>query len=88
MSQEQQQACRECDEIWREYSHATTNHVKLITERQLAIIRQDATAETRLDAVIRDAEKLRGEAREKLRTHEAGHNWNLRDFAAPVREPA
>ena len=79
----QQDPCQECDRTWREYSRATSNHVKLLMESQLATIEGDNAAGARLETLILEAEKERVEGREKLRRHEASHNWKLRGFDLP-----
>jgi hypothetical protein len=66
-----QGSCPICDTLWREYSHATAEHVKLLMESQIAVIERDTARDETLEAAIADAGQKRESARTAIREHEA-----------------
>ena len=57
--------------LWREYAHATAEHVKLLMESQIAVIDRDTARDETLEATIADAGQKRESARTAIREHEA-----------------
>jgi hypothetical protein len=67
--------CADCDSMWREYAHATAEHLKLLLERDMATARQDWEIEADIDSRMPDAERRRNDCRELIRKHESnGHS--------------
>jgi hypothetical protein len=66
-----QGSCPICDTLWREYAHATAEHVKLLMESQIAVIERDTARDETLEAAIADAGQKRESARTAIREHEA-----------------
>jgi hypothetical protein len=61
--------CGECEALWREYGHATAEHINLIGEQLAALAtRQDALAND-LQPRVAAAEQRRIAAREKVQEH-------------------
>ncbi len=72
--------CCECDKIWREYAHATAEHIKLQMERHMSVARQDAKREKELEPLVAKAEERRIQARAVIRDHEiATHGRGLEE---------
>jgi hypothetical protein len=65
-----QGSCPICDTLWREYAHATAEHVKLLMESQIAVIERDTARDETLEAAIADAGQKRESARRAIREHE------------------
>jgi len=70
MSPQPHGICRQCNSIWRDYSHATAEHLRLLLERDMATARRDWEVEDSLNSDIPMAERRRGECREQIRQHE------------------
>jgi hypothetical protein len=65
-----QGSCPICDTLWREYAHATAEHIKLLTESQVALMERDTRGNETLEAAIADAGQKRESARTAIRDHE------------------
>jgi hypothetical protein len=66
-----QGSCPACDALWREYAHATAEHIKLLTEIQIVVIERDTARDEMIEAVIAAAGRRRELARAEIREHEA-----------------
>ena len=56
--------------MWRDYAHATAEHLKLLLERDMATARHDWELEAHIDSQVPNAERRRNECRELIRRHE------------------
>ena len=65
--------CHECAAMWREYSDATADHLRLLLELEMAAASRDHFIEDQIYVLIPTAEKRRTEARQIIRIHEAAH---------------
>lgn len=63
--------CPECQRLWREYSSATTAHIKLESQFNVAAISHDESTVIRLTPDVEDAARARTAARQLIRAHEA-----------------
>ena len=64
-------ACSDCDALWRNFAHATAEHVKLLMDSQMAAVKQDAAHTARAEELISAAEARRAAAREAVYAHES-----------------
>jgi len=69
--------CCECETMWREYAHATAEHMKLLIERHMALAKHDSARETALENQIADGEARRVESRERIGEHEAAKHARM-----------
>ena len=63
-------ACETCQRLWREYSSATTEHVKLENKLRLAALKRDYEGLKELTLKVEQAVHARETAREDIRLHE------------------
>jgi len=56
--------------MWREYAHATAEHIKLLIERQMAMARRNDDAEAEFGIKVFEAEQRRLAARSVINEHE------------------
>lgn len=62
--------CDECQRLWREYSAATNEHIKLESKLKLAALSRDDEAVIDLTPRVERAGERRLQAREAIRAHE------------------
>lgn len=65
-----QGACFACDAMWREYSHALAEHLKLQLDLYMATTRRDRQRESTLNQSLIAAIGRRDAAREAISRHE------------------
>jgi hypothetical protein len=65
--------CEECRRLWREYAFATTDHVRLGNNLQLAALKRDTEAIGILTPQVESAAEKRQSSREAIREHETQH---------------
>ena len=65
-------ACPTCDMLWREFAHATAEHVKLIMESQRVVTVRDKAHDETLAVAIGMAGQRRESVRIAIRVHESG----------------
>jgi len=65
--------CAECDRLWDGFVEATHNHLKLLSQQQIAVIRQDSAALQELRAPVADSAGKRQTARHRVREHSLTH---------------
>ena len=65
-----QGACAECDALWREFAHATAEHVKLLMDSQTANVRRETVRSAHIEELIPAAAVRRAEVRNKIHAHE------------------
>jgi S-adenosylmethionine/arginine decarboxylase-like enzyme len=63
-------ACEDCDSMWREYSHAMAEHLRIQLDVYMATTGRDWDAETALNTLLNAAESRRDSARAAIRAHE------------------
>lgn len=63
--------CEECGRMWREYSDAVNDHLRLQGKLDIAVLAYHASAVVQLTPEVQKAEKRRSEARTAIRDHEA-----------------
>jgi hypothetical protein len=73
--------CEDCRRLWREYTFATTNHVRLRNNLQLAALKCDSEAIAILTPQLESAAQKRHSSREAFRGHETQHG---REVASAV----
>lgn len=66
--------CEECGRLWREYSAATIEHLRIENKLRLATLCRDAAAIDRLTGEAKVAADARGNLRTAIRDHEAQHS--------------
>jgi hypothetical protein len=66
--------CEECQRLWREYAFATTDHVRLGNNLQLAALKCDREAIAILTPQLESAAEKRQSSREVFRGHETQHS--------------
>jgi hypothetical protein len=72
-----QGSCPTCDVLWRKYAHATAEHIKLLAESQVVVIKRDTASDEKLTVEIAEAGQRRESARSEIRKHEvAAHGEN------------
>jgi hypothetical protein len=76
-----QGSCPTCDVLWREYAHATAEHVKLLAESQVVVITRDKARDERLAVEIADAGQRRESARTAIRKHEVAAHGEIESGA-------
>ncbi len=64
--------CAECQRLWREYSAATTEHIKLEGKLAIAAIARDDESVIRLAPEVECAALTRLAARDAIKAHEHG----------------
>jgi 5-methylthioribose kinase len=62
--------CEECNRLWGEYAEATNADLKVMSNQQIASIRQDSSALATLDVLQREAGDRRERARRAIKDHE------------------
>ena len=62
--------CRRCDQLWREYSKATTEHVALVKEYEGTAVK-DSERLRDLESRMKHAEKRRAGTRLRVQRHVA-----------------
>jgi hypothetical protein len=62
--------CSECHRLWSELADAITDHLKVLSQYQIAAIMQDSAAVTRLDALVAQTSERRQLARDAISSHE------------------
>jgi hypothetical protein len=60
-----------CDALWRDFAHATAEHVKLLQYSQISGVKHDLNLAARTEDLITAAEARRSDARRSVRSHEA-----------------
>jgi hypothetical protein len=65
--------CEECRRLWREYTLATTDHVRLGNNLQWAAFKCDREAIPILTPQVESAAEKRHSSREAIRGHETQH---------------
>ena len=65
--------CEECSRLWREYTVATLEHVRLANKFQLAALSCDTEAIATLALQVESAIEKRHASREAMRGHETQH---------------
>jgi hypothetical protein len=63
--------CEGCQRLWRDYSHATTDHIRLDSKLRLAALERDSERIAGLTLRVEAAELARSAARDAIRKHEA-----------------
>ena len=63
--------CPECQRLWKEYSDATTAHIKLESELDVAALSYNPEIVSVLTPKVEDAAMARLVARDAIRDHEA-----------------
>ena len=66
-------SCEECRRLWREYTLATTDHVRLGNNLQLAALKRDTEAIGILTPQVETAAEKRQSSREAIRGHQTQH---------------
>jgi hypothetical protein len=66
-------SCKECHELWRQYSLATVTHIQLADRLRFAALQNDLDLIETLTVETEGAEKTRTELRESIRQHEKSH---------------
>ena len=66
--------CEECQRLWREYAFATTDHVRLGNNLQLAALKCDIAAIAILTPQLESAAEKRQSSRKAFRGHETQHS--------------
>ena len=62
--------CEACQHLWRAYSGATNDHLRLIGHQKIAATRHDFATVNRLEEEIRQLGEIRDAARDAVRDHE------------------
>jgi hypothetical protein len=62
--------CETCQRLWRAYTGATNDHLRLIGHQKIAATRHDFSIVDRLEEQIRRLQELRDTARDAVRDHE------------------
>jgi hypothetical protein len=66
-------SCEECRRLWRDYTLATTDHVRLGNNLQLAALKRDTEAIGILTLQVESAAEKRQSSRAAFRGHETQH---------------
>jgi hypothetical protein len=66
--------CEECQRLWREYTFATTDHVRLGNNLQLAALKCDREAIAILTPQLESAAEKRHSSREAFQRHKTQHS--------------
>ena len=66
-------SCEECRRLWREYTLATTDHVRLGNNLQLAALKRDSAAIGILTPQVESAAEKRQSSREAIQGHQTQH---------------
>jgi hypothetical protein len=66
-------SCKECNDLWRQYSVATATHLQLDSKLRLAALQNALDLIKTLTVETEGAEKTRSELRESIRQHQASH---------------
>ena len=61
--------CAECERLWQEYSVATKECIKILSNHQIAALRHDRQAIERLDAQYLECEGRRANIRSSIVAH-------------------
>jgi hypothetical protein len=70
-------SCKECNDLWRQYSVATATHIQLDTKLRLAALQNALDMIETLTREAEGAEKTRRELRESIRQHDESHKIAL-----------
>jgi hypothetical protein len=73
--------CPECDRLWDLFVDATHSHLKLLSQQQISVIKQDSEALARLRQPVEESARNRQNTRRAFREHAASHGGSL---ARPV----
>ncbi len=65
--------CVECERLWREYSNATAEHIRLVSAYQDAARQGNESAARSLYKLLASAESLRLQKRRELAEHDCLH---------------
>ena len=65
--------CPECDRLWDLFVEATRSHLKLLSQQQISVIRQDSDALSRLRQPVEASARNRQDTRRAYREHAATH---------------
>jgi len=74
--------CKECRELWRQYSLATVTHIQLDSKLRFAALQNDLDLIETLTRETEGAEKTRRELRQSIHQHEESHKIGLFKAAA------
>ena len=66
-------SCKECNDLWRQYSVATATHLQLDSKLRLAAYQSDLEAIEALTREMEAAEGVRRDTRAAIRHHEETH---------------
>ena len=69
--------CKECRELWRQYSLATVTHIQLDSKLRFAALQNDLDLIETLTRETEGAERTRKELRESIHHHEESHKISL-----------
>ena len=69
--------------LWREYAYATAEHIKLLTESQVAAITRDKASDEKLSVAIDRAGGRRESTRTAIQEHEAAEHEDTASGALP-----
>jgi hypothetical protein len=70
-----QQACIECNRLWREYAFATNEDIRIDGQRKLALLRYDPGLSEQLTIASDNAAQTRESLRQEIKKHESSHEF-------------
>lgn len=65
------EGCTECERLWRDYAHATTEHIRILGKQRIIHLQGDKEGARTMDPDLAAADAARTAARDTIRQHEA-----------------
>jgi hypothetical protein len=66
--------CSECARLWQEFAAATNAQLRILSQRQIAVIERGSAVLDALDRAFADSAIRRQIARDAFKAHAATHN--------------